>query len=112
MLIDFADDPVIYLYKQKSQSSDGLGMSTNEAIGGVPFKGRISRISSSQILAWGTLGFQADATMYCNRGDLENGDVVVDDAGVSYLVKGRARSITKGLIHTFWSYPLAGKTLS
>ena len=86
-------------------------MSLNDAVGGVPFPGRISRISSSQVIAWGTLGFQADAEMYCLRDDLGNGDVVVDDAGVSYLVKSRARSITKGTLHTFFKYAIHTQSL-
>lgn len=112
MLIDFADDSLIYLYKQKSGSADGLGMTTNDPVGGVPFQGRISRISSQKIIAWGTLGLQADAEMYCNRDDLEIGDVVMDDANVTYLVQSRARSIAKGNIHTFWKYAIHTQSLS
>ena len=112
MLIDFEDDPVLYLTKQKSAKSDGLGMSVNDPVGGVPFQGRISSMSSQQILAWGTLGFQADATLYCNRSDLENGDVVMDDAGVQYLVQSRSRSIEKGTLHTFWKYSLRTMSFS
>lgn len=94
------------MYKQKNGQSDGLGMSDNTPIGGVPFRGRVSAINSQQIIAWGTLGFKADADLYTIRGDLENGDVVVDDAGVNYLVQGRSRRVPKGNIPTYWKYAL------
>lgn len=112
MLYDFEDDPLIYLYRQKAASSDGLGMSINDAVGGEPFQGRISRLNSSQITAWGTLGLQCDGDLYCLRDDLGVGDVVVDDAGVTYLVQGRSRSINKGTLHTYWKYGLKTQSLS
>lgn len=112
MLIDFDEDPVIYLYKQGSSQTDSLGMSVNAAVGGTPFAGRISGISSQQILAWGTLGFQADCDLFCNDGTLDDGDVVRDDAGVWYRVLGKARRVHKGNIHTFFKYPLKSQSLS
>jgi len=112
MLIDFTNDPVLYLTKQRSAKSDGLGMSVNDPVGGVPFPGRVSGISSQQILAWGTLGFQADCDLFTTRGDLENGDVVMDDAGAQYLVLGRARRVPKGMIHEYYKYPLKSHSLS
>ena len=112
MLIDFEDDPTIYLYRQKAASSDGLGMSINDAVGGEPFPGRVSSISSSQIIAWGTLGISADAELFTIRDDLGVGDVVVDDAGVSYLIQGRARRVPKGNIHVFFKYGIKSQSLS
>ena len=112
MLYDFEDDPQLYLTKQKSAKSDGLGMSVNDPVGGVPFQGRISSMSSQQILAWGTLGFQADVTLYCLRDDLQNGDVVRDSSGLSYLVQSRSFSLQKGTLHTFFKYALKNQTLS
>lgn len=112
MLIDFEDDPVIYLYKQKSGAADGLGMSINDPVGGVPFPGRISGINSHQILAWATLGFQADAELFTTRDDLESGDVIQDDVGTSYLIQGRSRRVPKGGIHEYYKYALRTQSLS
>ena len=112
MLIDFDEDPILYLTKQKATRSDELGMSVNDPVGGTPFPGRISGISSQQILAWGTLGFQADCELFCIDGTLDNGDVVRDDAGVWYRILGRARRVPKGNIHTYWKYPCKSQTLN
>ena len=74
-------------------------------------RGRISGISSSQQAMWATLGFTADAELFTDTGslygDLQNGDIVVDDAGIRYRVTGRARRIAKGSIPDFWRYPLS-----
>lgn len=111
-LIDFDSDPMLYVTKQKAASSDALGMSVNDPVGGTPFAGRVSRISGQQILAWATLGMQADCELFCLRDDLESGDVVTDDEGVSYLITGRMRRVAKGNIHEYYRYTMKTQSLS
>lgn len=91
------------------------GGTSNNGAGPIAlFNGRISRTASNQNSTWGALTFEMDATLYTDvgsiYGNLENGDVVVDDTGMKYRVIGRARAFAWGSLDNFFSYPLKSIT--
>lgn len=126
-LLEFDDQPNIQVLCQQNQrAANTMGMPVNNLVTapGVTndgsgqllawIAGRISRTTSNQQSVWGTLAFEMDATLYTDvgsiYGDLENGYVVVDDAGIKYRVIGRARSHASGGLPDYFSYPIKSIT--
>ena len=122
-LLDFDNDLALTVLRQSHQrAANSLGMPKSDlVVANGPssdenspniqrINGRISRLSSHQQVMWMTLGFEVTGTLYADTGslygDLVNGDVVVDDAGIKYRIVGRARSIAKGNLPSYFAYPL------
>lgn len=111
MLLDFDEDITITV-TTPGLTSDQRGMSSGDPTGLVrKIPGRISGVTSSQKAMWATLGFEADAELFCLDGGLQNNWLVTDDVGVVYRITGRARRYAKGNIVDYWRYPIADTSL-
>ena len=120
-LLDFDDDPPLFLLRQALQgAADVQGIPLQQLQGVQTILGRISGISSRQIEAWRTQGFEATADLFSSCGDMQggpdNGDFVQfydsNTGGWSslYRITGRARRVAKGAINSYFKYPVTEET--